>query len=76
MRQGNAHLGEQIQVGVVVDLEILAVPVNEAGQAMRQLHAKQAADDDRVRMALDNLLGLALDRGKRVGKQRYAGCTG
>src|SRR5439155_3934179 len=75
MRQGNAHLGEQIQVGVVADLEILAVPVNEAGQAMRQFHAEQATDDDRVRMPLDDLLGLALDRGKCLGEQRHAGRT-
>src|SRR6188474_2690481 len=31
MRQGNAYLGEQIQVGIVVDLDILAVPIDEAG---------------------------------------------
>ena len=68
MRQGNAHLGEQIQVGIVADLEILAVPVNEAGQAMRQLHAEQATDNDGVLMPFDDLLGLALDRGKRPGE--------
>ena len=69
MRQGNAHLGEQIQVGVVADLEILAVPVNEAGQAMRKLHAEQAPDDDGVRMPLDDLLGLARARARPAARR-------
>src|SRR5947208_6389382 len=68
----NANPGETMQVGVVADLEISAVTVHEPGQAMRQFHAEQATDDDRVRMPLDDLLGLALDRGECLGEQRHA----
>src|SRR4030088_957434 len=58
MRQRNAHLGKEIEIGVVVDLDILAVPVDKAGQPMRQIHAQQAADDNRVRISLDDFLDL------------------
>src|SRR4030088_917039 len=39
---------------------------------MGQVHAEQAADDDRVRMSLHDLLGLALDRGEGPGEERHA----
>jgi hypothetical protein len=73
MRQGNAYIGEKTPIRIVVDLDILAVPVDQARQSMRQVHAQQTAHDNPVRVSLDDLLDLAFDRCQGFSEQWHPG---
>ena len=75
MGQGHADLGEQVEIRVAVDLDILVVPIQQTRQFGRKLDAVGPADDDRMRVALDDLVHLARDRSLGVLQQRDAGRT-
>ncbi len=58
---GNADLCEQVQVGIAVDLDILLIPIKQARKPWGQLDAFRTADDDRMRISLDDLIDFAFD---------------
>src|SRR5690349_14498861 len=69
-----ADIREPTRILVMVDGEILALPIGERSGSRRHLDIQHPADDDGVRMPLDDILDLAVDSGQRIDQQRYAGC--
>ena len=71
--RGNTDLGEPGYVLILIDRDVLPVPIGERRVARRALDIAYAPDDDAVGVTLDDLLDLAIERGKRTSEQRHAG---
>src|SRR6266566_1119274 len=51
-----ADFGEPDRILAQVDRDILPLPIAERRRAPRKLHAQHATDDDRMRMAFDDVI--------------------
>jgi hypothetical protein len=43
MRQRNTDVGKDIKIGITIDFDVFAIPVDEAGEPMRQIEAQETA---------------------------------
>jgi hypothetical protein len=71
--QGNAYIGEKTPIRIVIDFDILTVPVDQARQSMRQFHAQQAAYDNPMSVSLDDLLDLTFGGRQGTSEQGHPG---
>src|SRR4051812_30997190 len=61
LRIGQAHGGELEQILVAVDGEVVALPIGQRGGLRPGIDVHHAADHDAMRVALDDVLDLAIE---------------
>src|ERR1700739_571898 len=75
-RRRKADLRKLDRILVLVDRNILPLPIGQRRGPRRQPQVQHASDHDGMGMTLDNILDLTIDRSQRVCQERYAGRRG
>src|SRR5580704_19225378 len=73
VRSGKADVREPGGVLVPVERNILPLPIGERRAGLGKYEIEYATDHERMGMALDDILDLAVDRRQRSLEQRHAG---
>src|ERR1700730_18640893 len=70
-RRWDRDFGEPDRVFILIDRDILALPIGQRRGARRKLQVPHASDHDGMGMALDDILDFTVERGQCSDQERH-----